>query len=241
VKDPLVVLFSSPDLVLVGKPVGIATEPDKSRRSSLRDQVASWLAARGERGKIPHAVSRLDINVSGVVTFAISARGKELSARAKEGGQLARRYVALAEGTLTGKGLLETAVEGRPAQTSFRVIGEAQAGRSRVALLVFGPRTGRSHQIRIHSSSAGAPLLGDRKYGGSTSIADRKGAVHGIERILLHAASVHVRLGLDTDPPGWIDDPVPDDLLALWSALDGAPEAWNDVARACVDGSEPGS
>ncbi len=120
-------------------------------------------------------------------------------------------------------------------------MGEARAGRSRVSLIVFGPRTGRTHQIRIHASSAGSPLLGDRKYGGSTSIADRRGSVHGVQRILLHAASVNVRLGLDSDPPGWVSDPVPDDLLAVWSALDGAADAWNDVARACVDGSEPGS
>jgi 23S rRNA-/tRNA-specific pseudouridylate synthase len=241
-----VVLFASEDIVVVDKPPGIATEPDRRGESSLRD----WVGANVARAGTPHAVSRLDVGVSGAVTFALSSRAKVAAAKAKEAGRFERRYVAvvgpadsarhLPTAGLDATGEVTAPVEGKPARTRYRTIATAGAARVRVSVVVFSPLTGRTHQIRIHAASLGAPIVGDRRYGGRSSIPDAKGRVHAVERVLLHALAVRPVLGLPTDPVGFVTAPLPAAFVDLWRALDGAPEAWKDVGE-CVDGSVPGS
>ncbi len=226
------ILFRSEDLVVVDKPSGVATEPDKSRAPSLRDWVAGALGGTGSEA--PHAVSRLDLGVSGAVTFATSARARAAAVRAKEQGRYERRYVALVRGALAEPtGLSETPIEGKPARTRHARIASAS---SSVALVLFTPETGRTHQIRIHAQRLGAAILGDRKYGGPSSVATASGRVVAVGRVLLHALAVAPRLGLPSDPPGFVVAPVPPDFIDLWTALDGDAEAWKDVDR-CVGGS----
>ena len=60
------------------------------------------------------------------------------------------------------------------------------------ALLAVEPQTGRTHQIRVHASHAGAPLLGDRDYGGAARVTLAGGRTVALARIALHAARVSV-------------------------------------------------
>lgn len=237
----LSVLHYSGDILLADKPVGIATEPDRSRAPSLFDQVRAWCQKRGIQ-EPPHAVSRLDIGVSGVVTFAISPRGRVALAKAKEAGAVHRRYVAIVgpRASIAERGALESKIDGRPALTSYRCLAKSPRtddGAPRIVL--FEPKTGRTHQIRIHASDAKMPIAGDRKYGGASSLAGLRGSMHGIPRTMLHSASVLVRTGFFGDPADWVVAPVPQAFVELWSALDGGADAWKDVAAACVAGSEP--
>lgn len=231
------VLFASDDIVVADKPSGMATEPDRERAPSLRDWVKAWAGGKVE----PHAVSRLDVGVSGAVTFALSARAKKAAAVAKERGKIARRYVAIVAGDPGSAGHADAPVEGKPARTDFARVALITSPKSAVALVVFSPRTGRMHQIRIHAAALGAPILGDKRYGGPGRVTTGTGRVVAVERVLLHAASVVPALGLPTDPPGPVLSPIPEALGALWSSLDGAPEAWKDVDRCVVAFSEPPS
>lgn len=229
---PLVVLFESKDVVVVDKPAGIATEPDRDGHTSLRDWVADWVVTKnGTRARSPHAVSRLDTNVSGAVTFALSELGMRKAAAAKEHGHIARRYVAITGPIAEHEGSWRSPVQGKPALTRWRRIADAGG---RAALLMLAPETGRTHQLRIHTSAAGAAILGDGRYGGRTTVADATGRVQRVERVLLHAAAVRVNFGLPTDPPGFVVAPIPEIMRAVWQSLDGASDAWNDVDRACV-------
>lgn len=221
----LAVLFASDDVVVLDKPSGVATEPDRRGEPSLRDDLAQWLRGRGSRGT-PHAVSRLDVPVTGAVTFAISERGKRAAAAAKEAGLLQRRYLALVAGQPPDEVVCDVAIEGRPASSELRVGGRVEAGRNHYAVLHLAPRTGRTHQLRIHASAIGAPIVGDRRYGGPSSVADAKGRVLAARRVMLHAAIVLLRLGLPTDPEGPIVSPAPADLLAMWALLGGTPDAF---------------
>jgi 23S rRNA pseudouridine955/2504/2580 synthase/23S rRNA pseudouridine1911/1915/1917 synthase len=87
------------------------------------------------------------------------------------------------------------------------------------------PHTGRTHQLRLHMAHLGAPLLGDRLYGGALRVLDR-GAVLVLSRIALHARSVEI--------PGllpYLEEPVPAELRRIWSVLGGAPSVWEDLPR----------
>ena len=229
---PLVVLFASEHVVIVDKPAGIATEPDRDRHACLRDLVAAW--ARGHGGsasRAPHAVSRLDTNVSGAVTFALTALGARKAAAAKEHGHIARRYIAITNWIAAAAGEWSMPVQGKPATTRWKRYGGVEG---RAALLLLEPATGRTHQLRIHTSSAGAAIVGDGRYGGRTTITDGTGRVERVDRVLLHAAAVRANFGLPQDPPGFVVAPTPPIMRRLWQSLDGAPDAWNDIEQACV-------
>ncbi len=95
-------------------------------------------------------------------------------------------------------------------------------------LVAFEPRTGRTHQIRIHASDAGAALLGDRLYGGALAIALADGRVIEVPRIALHAAWVELP---DLKGSTWrVQAPDPRDLVELWSDLGGRTGAWDAIA-----------
>jgi len=224
----LSILFESQHIVVVDKPVGIATEPDKDGAESLRDRLGALLISRGGgKRRPPHAVSRLDTNVSGAVTFAISDLGAQKAAAAQQHGHIVRRYVAICAPLAETEGRWTSPVQGKPAASRFKRV--AAAG-GRAALLVLEPETGRTHQLRIHASGAGAPIFGDGRYGGKTSLADSAGRVQRVDRVLLHSMAVRVSFGLPADPPGFVVAPIPAALLDVWQVLDGAAEAWNDVA-----------
>ncbi|MGH7298021.1 MAG: RluA family pseudouridine synthase, partial [Polyangiaceae bacterium] len=88
--------------------------------------------------------------------------------------------------------------------------------------------TGRTNQIRVHAAHAGAPLLGDRAYGGPVRVTLPSGKVLQPARIALHAARVVVPA--PDGSPLVVVSPVPPALAELWSALGGDPSAWEGAA-----------
>lgn len=243
----LEILFESADLFVAAKPAGLSTIPDhRGDAASLQGQIARHLGLPLER---VHATSRLDREVSGVVTFALTPRAREGLARARAEGRYVRRYVALAVGTKAeplhvwevpigrGRDPLRRVAFGRDpekASTVARIVASTSGGSAPVSLLAVSPETGRTHQIRLHASHAGLPLLGDRAYGGPVRWTLGGGKVLGIGRIALHAARVTVPVDFDRPdaPPRELSAPVPEALRDLWSALGGKGEAW-DTALQC--------
>ena len=248
------VLLDRDDIVAVVKVAGIPTIPDHAgTEHSLLAQTARTL---GVAPSDLHATSRLDRDVSGVVVFARSKRAAERLARARAEGVYVRRYVALAmassstlrdddsKGTWNlpigrAKDARHRAVNGKDAvdaRTRYAVIARATGpggAAQSASLLALAPETGRTHQIRVHSAHAGAPLLGDRTYGGPTQITLATGRVVALARICLHCARVtipmaraHVRATLDA--------PVPEDLAAVWTALGGDAASWADAIAATI-------
>jgi 23S rRNA pseudouridine1911/1915/1917 synthase len=242
--EGLTFLAREGDLVAVAKPAGIPTIPDHGGSAhSLLARVASALGL--DVGRV-HPTSRLDRDVSGVVVFALSKAAGERLLRARAEGRYERRYLALAkQAPEVERGSWDApigrardpklrAVQGRdavPASTRYAVTAVAPGG---VAMLAVAPVTGRTHQIRVHSAHAGAPLLGDRAYGGPTRLTLPGGRVLEPGRIALHAARVVVPRGRggEAGEPLVLSAPLPPELESLWSALGGEPAAW-EVSLAC--------
>jgi 23S rRNA-/tRNA-specific pseudouridylate synthase len=221
------ILASPRDLVAVDKPAGIPTIPDHA--GGAHALVARVARTLGVDVSELHPTSRLDSGVSGVVVFTRTKAARDRLARARTAGVYDRRYVAIsAKAPAVERGAWDAPVKGVPARSLYAVVARAPGGAS---LLAVAPQTGRTHQIRIHASGAGAPLLGDRAYGGPTRITLATGRVLEPGRIALHAARVVVP-GADGQPLV-ISSPVPPELLSLWSALGGDAAAW-DGALACA-------
>lgn len=198
------VLFEDEWLIAIDKPAGIPTQATLDpRRDHLYGAVQRFLAARDGGEPYVGLHHRLDLETSGVVLFT---RKKE--ANAGVGAAFAKHsasktYLAACwlgvrsprmEDRWTVKNLLGRAPGpgkrsrfqavrsgGDPAQTEFRRV-EIWAGRFAGALVEAMPVTGRTHQIRVHLSEGGFPIVGDDLYGDS-----RRDALFSPPRMLLHA------------------------------------------------------
>jgi 23S rRNA pseudouridine955/2504/2580 synthase len=169
------VLYRDDDLVILNKPPGLAVQGGSGTWLHL-DGLLDGLAFGGER---PRLVHRLDRDTSGVLLLARSARVADELAQAFRRHQVAKLYWAIViGGPRRDEGRIDMPLvkvagprgdwmqAGQPcgdmAITDYSVI--ARAGR-KFAWLALSPLTGRTHQLRVHCSTLGMPILGDFKYG----------------------------------------------------------------------------
>lgn len=247
--DAALVIWAQDGLIACAKPAGIPTVPD--HRGASHSLVAIAAQSIGKTAGELFVTSRLDREVSGVVVFAVDPEAELRLRRAREQGSYARRYVAIVaeadrlvavesgsqalrarvwdEPIGAGKDPLHRAAGGpdaKPAQTRWAIVARAGA----FAMLAVEPQTGRTHQIRVHASHAGAPLLGDRDYGGPSRVTLPSGRIVALGRIALHAARVSVPSSGGV--PLIASAPASPELERAWSDLGGAAEAW-DRAVSC--------
>lgn len=196
-------VHSDEHVVIVDKPAGISTIPfDEGERGTLVDRVQHWLhRKRGVSSNAPlFIVHRIDKETSGLVVFGRTWVAKRHLATLFRAHAIERRYLALVAGhpardqyTIDtvlvedrGDGLRGSARNpvpgvGKRAITHVEVLSRLQLDGAPIALVRCQLQTGRTHQIRIHLSEWGHPLIGERVY--------IRGAAHAIEhsRALLHA------------------------------------------------------
>lgn len=195
--DDLEIVHASAKLIVINKPPLMGAQPMKDRAEpSAYETLSMQLKKRKEHGTL-FVVHRLDYGTSGLLIFA---RTQQMAARLSAAfavGEIDKRYLAIVRGTPDGRIIEDPITSGgkvRAARTDLVPIGSA-AG---LSLVEAGIRTGRMHQIRIHLSGIGHPVVGDRRYG------DRTGApVLDTARPLLHAWKLsHPLFGdLQADPP----------------------------------------
>jgi 23S rRNA pseudouridine1911/1915/1917 synthase len=185
---PLVVVYEDADLLVVDKPAGMAVHPAPGHpRGTLVNALLSHIPnLEGINGSMrPGIVHRLDKDTSGVMVVAKNGRAHEGLAAQFKGRTLKKKYLALIHGRLSPEeGAIEAPVGrdpghrqrmavvegGREARTSYRVLRSFE----KYSLLEVLPASGRTHQIRVHLSAIGHPVVGDRLYGGKTSLLERQ-------------------------------------------------------------------
>lgn len=184
------IIHEDRDMVVINKPSGLLSVP--GRGPELLDSVLTRVRAAHPQAQ---AVHRLDLGTSGVLVVA-TRRKAEAALRQQFQDRRARKvYLALVEGVMPqDAGLIDLPLicdwpnrprqmvchrTGKPARTEFQVV-ERFASSTLVRLL---PRTGRSHQLRVHLASLGHPILGDNLYGSAPSDAPST-------RLLLHASQL---------------------------------------------------
>lgn len=173
-------LASTPDVHCLAKESGVPVLPDprSGRESCLAFLVERELKARGSKDEVswerPHIVHRLDRATSGLVLVARNADAGRRISRALETMRVRKEYVAILEGVVEParatvscaivpgrKGRMRGAAEGPPASTDFIVLERYP----RATLVLARPRTGRTHQIRIHAFALGHRIACDPLYG----------------------------------------------------------------------------
>lgn len=185
---PLNIIYEDDALLVVYKPAGMSTIPSREHPTG---SLANGIIGYYERISLfatVHIVTRLDRDTSGLVLIAKHRHIHHLLSHQQKDGRIKRVYEALAEGTFTNKfgtiekpigrkrnSIIEREVQegGQYACTHYEVIQQFPT----YAHVKLKLETGRTHQIRVHLSSIGHPLMGDDLYGGSPSKITRQ-ALH---------------------------------------------------------------
>ena len=192
----LTILYEDDHLLAVEKPAGMLVHPSRSQLTgTLANYIQGYYQSKGQVCAC-HPVTRLDRDTYGVVLMAKNAHIHALMNELHTEGKIEKIYHALVFGCPEGsEGIIDAPIdrrplpsllrfvspEGKPSLTKFRVL-ERLGDLTKLALQ---PVTGRTHQLRVHCSHKGFPILGDPQYG---SPASKERAEHlGISSQLLCA------------------------------------------------------
>ena len=200
---PLPVLYDDPDVVVVDKPAGMVVHPGAGHArgtlvNALLHHVTDLSGVGGELR--PGIVHRLDRGTSGVMVVAKHDRAHQELSRQFKFREVEKEYVALAWGVVQAGRRIESAI-GRDPSNRQKISSRARHARHAVTrvtgaehlrgvtLITVAIATGRTHQIRVHLSEIGHPIVGDATYGGvRRHIPADLRAVRRLERPFLHAA-----------------------------------------------------
>lgn len=221
------VVYVDAHVIVVAKPPGLSTVPyDGTESDTLDAQVRDWLGRRGKgtRALRPNlgVVHRLDKETSGLVVFTRTWLAKQSLAMQFRSHTVHRRYLAIAHGDVHSRTIRSLFVENRGDGLRGSVRGKAPSdAREAVThverleplggatLIACQLQTGRTHQIRIHLSEAGHPLVGERVY-----IRHWSGVPIEAPRLMLHAAELGFTHPSTERAARW-EQPIPTDMQGV--------------------------
>ena len=218
------ILFLDAHVVVVDKPAGISTVPyDENERGTLDELVMETISERGRRAPLG-IVHRIDKETSGVVVFARTLVAKQHLKNQFRFHSVGRRYVAIAHGSVRPgtfssrlvpdrgdgrRGSTDNPELGREATTHVKVLEKLNGA----TLLECRLETGRTHQIRIHLSEQGHPLVGERVYSKGY-----RGELIPAARLMLHARNLEFTHP-QTGAPLKFEQAVPEDMQEVIASL----------------------
>jgi 23S rRNA pseudouridine1911/1915/1917 synthase len=223
---PLRIVFEDPDVVVLDKPAGMVVHPAAGHESgtlvnALLHHVKDLSGVGGELR--PGIVHRLDRGTSGLMVVAKHDRAHQELARQFHDREVDKEYVALVWGVVLAGRRIDASIGRDPADRQ-KMSTRARRARSAVtrvtyarqfkgvSLLKVAIATGRTHQIRVHLSAIGHPVVGDAVYGGvHRRVPGNLRAVMRLERPFLHAARLSFTHPADGRRIAF-DSPLPQDL-----------------------------
>lgn len=211
---PIDVLYEDDDLLIINKQPGIIVHPTKGHPyHTIANGLMKYMQDTGQEFKVRFA-NRIDMDTSGIVICAKNANCQDSISNQMKGQDVVKKYVAIVHGRVEDDCVINLPV-GRPDEVSIRrcVMEEGKDATTIVkvleafddySLLELTIMTGRTHQIRVHLSHIGHPIIGDALYEGE--------APGLVERQALHAYHIEFIHPM-TEERLTIEAPYPDDML----------------------------
>lgn len=214
---PITIVYEDDQMLVLNKPAMLPVHPSGTiTRGTLANRVAYHYQTKHLPFKV-RPVNRLDHGTSGLIIFAKTAASQEKLSQAIQNHKIQRIYYAIVHGVLTqDEGIIDLPILQQPGNRRVDPKGQAAVTRFKVmqryheaTLLELALETGRTHQIRIHLSHIGHPIIGDKTYG--------KPSPH-LAHPALHASK------LIFDPVAFnipeLTAPLPDDWRRLFNSLE---------------------
>ncbi len=230
-KMELDIIFEDDDIIAVNKPSDMATHPSLGHfDDTLANGLAHYFASQG-KPFVFRAINRLDRDTSGIVLVAKNRLcAARLSALMSQG-KIQKTYIAVLNGKLPKEsGTIEAPIRRREKSIMLREVCNILADGAKNAVTAYEtlfasdsasvvraePVTGRTHQLRVHFSHLGAPIVGDAFYGTAETLPTALDSQ--ISRQALHAASLEIDFGERTLR---LDAELPPDMVHLCRLIKG--------------------
>ncbi len=250
------VLFEDDHLIVLNKHAGIIVHPARAEKSGTLVNALAWrfrhvsggaLSPVGADDARPGVVHRLDRNTTGCIVFAKTEEAHWKLGHQFEHREVDKRYLAVTHGLVEPdgfviekpigphpsreKGYREKMVVrhdelGKPSVTIVRVRERYRLPDRAYSLVELELKTGRTHQIRVHLSDEGRPIVGDDMYGGRAFL-DESGAVV-LDRQALHAALLAFQHPISGETLSFVA-PLPEDMRTVIDTLRRGPTEVLDV------------
>jgi 23S rRNA pseudouridine1911/1915/1917 synthase len=194
----LEVVYEDEHFLIVNKPPGMPTIPSLYQP---KGSLAAGVLFYYQQNDIPatfHAVNRLDKDTSGIVLVAKHRFAHSLMSKQQREKTIKREYIALVHGKMKYEsGIINSPIgrnpdsiiermvreDGQPSITHYELVD--YISKYDISIVRLKLETGRTHQIRVHMSSIGHPLIGDDLYGGNVNLMDRQ-ALHSEQTRFIH-------------------------------------------------------
>lgn len=232
---PLQILYEDADIIAVNKPAGMTVHPGAGVRNGTLVNALLYICRdlSGIGGKIrPGIVHRLDKDTTGVMVVAKNDSAHASLASQFKDREVKKKYIAVVEGRITQDSGSYDSDIGRHRTQRVKMSSNTDSGRKSLTqwkvlrrlegatVVRAEPKTGRTHQIRVHFSENGYPIIGDSVYGRKKSLSQKIAeAGKKIGRQALHAEElgiIHPVTGVEL----LFKAPLPKDMKELIDSLD---------------------
>jgi len=232
-KIPLNIVYEDEDIIVINKQFGLVTHPGAGNwTGTLANALLYYDPALSklDRAGIVH---RLDKNTSGLMVIARNEKSQKYLVEQLQNHSVDREYSAIVYGHMIAGGTVDEPIgrdpkdrvkqavstSGKDATTHYRAIDRFKSHTHVKAIL----ETGRTHQIRVHLSYVGHPLIGDPMYGGRVRFPKKaseelKEALLDSKRQALHSKKLTLTHPISGESMSW-KAPLPDDMTALLEVL----------------------
>ena len=227
------IVFEDEDIIIINKPFGLVTHPGVGNWNGTLANALLYYDPKLSKLDRAGIVHRLDKNTSGLMVIARNEKSQKYLVEQLQSHTVVREYSVIVYGHMISGGSVNDPIgrdpkdrikqtvssSGKDATTHYRVIDRFKSHTHVKAIL----ETGRTHQIRVHLSHIGYPLLGDLMYGGRVRFPKKaseilKESLLGFKRQALHSKKLTLNHPSTGELMSW-KAPLPDDMVELLAIL----------------------